>query len=82
MVKRHHGIKDFSGMLGPVGGMLDRLDSLIGAGWIFLIFLKTIHQPFQGEKISIKLLNDIYKTNINSLHCLAPERRHRFCVLY
>jgi CDP-diglyceride synthetase len=43
MVKRHHGIKDFSGMLGPVGGMLDRLDSLIGAGWIFLIFLKTIH---------------------------------------
>ena len=41
MVKRHHGIKDFSGMLGPVGGMLDRLDSLIGAGWIFLIFLKS-----------------------------------------
>ena len=41
-VKRYHGIKDFSRMLGAMGGMLDRLDSLIGSGWIFFLYLKII----------------------------------------
>ena len=39
LLKRHHGIKDFGGMLGPMGGVLDRLDSLLYSGWIFYLFL-------------------------------------------
>ena len=33
-VKRIYGIKDFSSMLGLMGGMLDRCDSLLSTGWI------------------------------------------------
>ena len=36
-VKRLYGVKDFSPDLGPMGGMLDRCDSLLSAGWIFSI---------------------------------------------
>jgi phosphatidate cytidylyltransferase len=38
-VKRRHGAKDSGTFLGPMGGMLDRLDSLLGAGWAFFVFL-------------------------------------------
>ena len=38
-VKRRHGAKDAGTFLGPMGGMLDRLDSLLGAGWAFFVFL-------------------------------------------
>ena len=36
-VKRIYGVKDFSSILGLMGGMLDRCDSLLSAGWIFSI---------------------------------------------
>jgi phosphatidate cytidylyltransferase len=36
-VKRIYGVKDFSSMLGLMGGMLDRCDSLLSTGWIFCI---------------------------------------------
>lgn len=39
-VKRRHGAKDAGSALGPMGGMLDRLDSLAGAGWAFFLFLQ------------------------------------------
>jgi phosphatidate cytidylyltransferase len=39
-VKRRYGIKDFSALLGAQGGMLDRLDSLLGAGWVFYLLLR------------------------------------------
>ena len=38
-IKRRHSAKDFGACLGPMGGMLDRLDSLAGAGWAFYAFL-------------------------------------------
>jgi phosphatidate cytidylyltransferase len=38
-IKRRHGAKDFGRALGRMGGVLDRLDSLLGAGWVYLIFL-------------------------------------------
>jgi len=41
-VKRYHRVKDFSRMLGPMGGMLDRLDSMIGSGWLFFLYLKIV----------------------------------------
>jgi phosphatidate cytidylyltransferase len=44
-VKRKYGTKDFSGLLGPIGGILDRLDSLLGAGWVFYLFLKALAIP-------------------------------------
>jgi CDP-diglyceride synthetase len=34
-IKRIYGIKDFSPMLGLMGGMLDRCDSLLSTGWVF-----------------------------------------------
>jgi len=41
-VKRRHSAKDFSRALGAQGGMLDRLDSLLGAGWAFYLFLRFV----------------------------------------
>lgn len=42
-VKRIYGVKDFSSMLGLMGGMLDRCDSLLSTGWIFsIIFIYII----------------------------------------
>lgn len=41
-VKRRHSAKDFSRVLGAQGGMLDRLDSLLGAGWVFYLFLRAM----------------------------------------
>lgn len=41
-VKRRHGVKDAGTFLGPMGGMLDRLDSLLGAGWAFLLFVRLV----------------------------------------
>ena len=35
-IKRRHGVKDFGRSLGRMGGVLDRLDSLLGAGWVYL----------------------------------------------
>jgi phosphatidate cytidylyltransferase len=41
-VKRRHGIKDFGTFMGPCGGMLDRLDSLLGASPVFFIYLQLV----------------------------------------
>ncbi len=41
-IKRRHGAKDFGGALGRMGGVLDRLDSLLGAGWVYLLFLRVV----------------------------------------
>lgn len=41
-VKRRHSAKDFSHALGAQGGMLDRLDSLLGAGWAFYVFVRIV----------------------------------------
>ena len=41
-IKRRHETKDFGNLLGAQGGMLDRLDSLLGAGWVFYIFVRLI----------------------------------------
>lgn len=41
-IKRHHGVKDFGTCLGAMGGMLDRLDSLAGAGWAFYAFVRLV----------------------------------------
>jgi phosphatidate cytidylyltransferase len=38
-VKRRSGVKDFSHALGPMGGVLDRFDSLLGAGWVFSLLV-------------------------------------------
>ena len=38
-VKRRHGAKDFGNVLGAQGGMLDRLDSMLGAGMAFYLFV-------------------------------------------
>lgn len=37
--KRLHGVKDFSTSLGRMGGVFDRLDSLVGGGWPLLLLL-------------------------------------------
>jgi len=37
--KRLHGVKDFSRSLGRMGGVFDRLDSLLGVGWPLLFLL-------------------------------------------
>ncbi len=39
-IKRRYDIKDFSRALGPMGGVLDRIDSLLGAGWVFYLVLR------------------------------------------
>jgi len=41
-IKRRHGAKDFGRALGRMGGVLDRLDSLLGAGWAYLVFLRVV----------------------------------------
>jgi phosphatidate cytidylyltransferase len=41
-IKRRHGAKDFGRALGRMGGVLDRLDSLLGAGWVYLAFLSIL----------------------------------------
>ena len=41
-IKRRHETKDFGNLLGAQGGMLDRLDSLLGAGWVFYLFVRLI----------------------------------------
>lgn len=38
-IKRRHGVKDSGRTLGRMGGMLDRLDSLLTAGWVFFLYL-------------------------------------------
>lgn len=38
-IKRLHGVKDFSNSLGRMGGVFDRLDSLLGGGWPLLFLL-------------------------------------------
>ena len=43
-IKRRHAVKDFGSVLGPHGGILDRLDSLLGADWAFYLFLR-LTQP-------------------------------------
>ena len=41
-VKRHYGIKDFGSFMGPCGGMLDRLDSLLSSGLVFYLYLQYV----------------------------------------
>lgn len=41
-LKRRHGVKDFGAMLGPLGGVLDRLDSLLGAGPMLYLYLRLV----------------------------------------
>ena len=43
-IKRRHAAKDFGSALGAHGGILDRLDSLMGAGWVFYVFLRLTQQ--------------------------------------
>jgi phosphatidate cytidylyltransferase len=38
-IKRQRGVKDFGRALGRMGGLLDRVDSLLGAGWAYLLYL-------------------------------------------
>jgi phosphatidate cytidylyltransferase len=38
-VKRHYGIKDFGKALGPMGGMMDRCDSLLFSAWAMLMLM-------------------------------------------
>lgn len=37
-IKRIHGIKDFSSMMGTMGGVFDRCDSLLPSAWVSSIF--------------------------------------------
>lgn len=39
-VKRFYCVKDFSRMLGPMGGVLDRLDSMLCSGWLFWFYIQ------------------------------------------
>jgi phosphatidate cytidylyltransferase len=41
-IKRLYGLKDFSRILGPMGGIIDRLDSLLFAVVIFFYYLRVI----------------------------------------
>lgn len=41
-LKRRYGAKDFGTLLGPQGGLLDRLDSLIAAGWASVLWLEYV----------------------------------------
>ena len=37
-VKRHFGVKDASRLIPGHGGVMDRLDGLLGATWLYLVF--------------------------------------------
>jgi len=41
-IKRQHVAKDFGHALGRMGGVMDRIDSLLVAGWAFVIFVKLV----------------------------------------
>jgi phosphatidate cytidylyltransferase len=41
-VKRRHGLKDFGTVMGPCGGILDRLDSLLSSGPVFYLYLQLV----------------------------------------
>lgn len=41
-VKRRNGVKDFGQTLPTMGGVLDRLDSLLPSGWVFFLFVKFV----------------------------------------
>jgi phosphatidate cytidylyltransferase len=41
-LKRRYGVKDFGTLLGPQGGLLDRLDSLVAAGWASVLWLEYV----------------------------------------
>jgi phosphatidate cytidylyltransferase len=41
-IKRQNGVKDFGTVLLTMGGILDRLDSLLSAGWAFFLYLKFV----------------------------------------
>ncbi len=39
-IKRYYGVKDFGTLFGRMGGMLDRMDSLLLSGWVFFMYLQ------------------------------------------
>lgn len=41
-IKRHFGVKDFGKVLPAMGGVLDRLDSLLPSGWVFFLYVKFV----------------------------------------
>lgn len=43
-VKRINGVKDFGTVLYSMGGALDRMDSLLAAGWAFFLYLRFVVQ--------------------------------------
>jgi phosphatidate cytidylyltransferase len=41
-IKRRHAVKDFGRVLGAHGGILDRLDSLLGSALVFCLYLRVV----------------------------------------